>query len=52
MKEMKNFMGGGYAAPSIEVLSCEVENGFQATGSWEAFLTEDVEWGSAGNQFE
>lgn len=51
VKNNKNW-GGEYAAPALEVLDVNVENGFAASNPWDNALNEDTNWDSATDEFE
>lgn len=49
MKKMNNMWGGEYAAPALEVLDVNVENGFAASGFLNAASDDEYTQGAYEN---
>lgn len=41
----------GYMAPTLEVLSLEVEQGFTLSGDWDKSVEDPVTWGDDFDEF-
>lgn len=56
MKDTTIFNETNYSAPSLEIVSCATECGFEASSTpddgWDTFLDEYIGWGDACGQFE